>query len=203
MISTEAAMPPGVYPHGNKYKAMAGDRYLGLFPSLESAVNARVAAGSGAARSVGDNDYRVDGSTSAAISAYHWSDNGSGYLRTGRGQRRGSKQYLHQIAWKMYGGQCPAPGERIDHINGDKRDNRSCNLRLISHAGNCLNQSRASNVYPAGKRWSVRIARTNGTSFCGCYETEEIARLVARHVKQKWIELEVVQYLKESDDGNL
>lgn len=203
MISTESVTPRGVYPHGRKYKAVVGNRYLGLFSDVESAVNARVAAGAETTRSAGDSDYRVNDSISSAIAAYHWSDNGSGYLRTGRGQRRGSKQYLHQIAWKMYGGQCPAPGERIDHINGDKRDNRSSNLRLISHAGNCLNQSRASNVYPVGNRWSVRIARTGGTSFCGCYETEEIARLVARHVKQKWIELEVVQYLKESDDGNV
>ena len=43
----------------------------------------------------------------------------------------------HRIAWAIYYGEWPE-GE-IDHINGDKLDNRICNLRAVSAAENMKN----------------------------------------------------------------
>lgn len=58
-------------------------------------------------------------------------------------QLRGKKYTLHKMAWLfMYGS---FPESRIDHINGDKTDNRICNLRLCTNSENMLNTGLQSN----------------------------------------------------------
>lgn len=58
-----------------------------------------------------------------------------------RGYRRGKLGdqfvYAHRIIWKMVHGH---DAEVIDHIDGDRGNNRPENLRAISHAENCRNQ---------------------------------------------------------------
>lgn len=60
---------------------------------------------------------------------------GNGYLH---GCLFGIKHYAHRIVWALAYGAWPTAG--IDHINGDKRDNRMANLRDVVHAENCRNQ---------------------------------------------------------------
>ena len=55
----------------------------------------------------------------------------------------GKTYKAHRIVWLFHYGEWPK-GE-IDHINGDGRDNRLCNLRDVSHAENCKNMPLASN----------------------------------------------------------
>lgn len=67
------------------------------------------------------------------------------------------KQYLaHRIAWLFIAGEFPS--ESIDHVNGDKTDNRPCNLRLATISENNHNsKAHADNllgikgVCPTGK----------------------------------------------------
>lgn len=48
----------------------------------------------------------------------------------------------HRLAWYYAHGEWPAMC--IDHINGDKSDNRLCNLRHVTKAENCQNRRIAS-----------------------------------------------------------
>jgi len=59
-----------------------------------------------------------------------------GYLRL---RTRGHAYAIHRIAWMLtHGMEIPA-GMQIDHINGDRRDNRAVNLRLATPDENRLN----------------------------------------------------------------
>ncbi|CAH0197997.1 hypothetical protein SRABI106_01462 [Rahnella aquatilis] len=82
---------------------------------------------------------------------------------------------LHRIIWEMINGEIPE-GKVIDHINGDTKDNRLCNLRICSQADNLKNRKIHSNnrsgvkgVYfdQSGRsknKWRAQI-RVNGKKF--------------------------------------
>lgn len=50
----------------------------------------------------------------------------------------GARYYAHRVAWTLaYGVE---PSGFIDHINGDRADNRLCNLRCATHSENLRNR---------------------------------------------------------------
>jgi hypothetical protein len=65
-------------------------------------------------------------------------DNGKGYLRV---KIDGKNYRLHRLAWLYFYGELPV-GD-IDHINGNKKDNRIENLRDVSKSENMQNQKKA------------------------------------------------------------
>ncbi len=90
----------------------------------------------------------------------------------------------HRIIWAMHNGQIPDRME-IDHINGDKLDNRIENLRLTTPSQNQCN--RMAKKSPHGMKgisfdkrrerrpWSARIV-VNGTQYpLGAFATKEEA----------------------------
>lgn len=66
----------------------------------------------------------------------------------------GERYLLHRIIWKAVTNKDP-DGE-IDHINGDRADNRAKNLRCISHQDNGKNQGRRKD----------NTSGINGVSWC-------------------------------------
>ena len=71
-----------------------------------------------------------------------------GYLKIGvtYGKQR-VVMSVHRICWAIYYGEYPA--EHVDHLNGDGKDNRICNLRSCS-AGQNRRNSRISSLNKTG-----------------------------------------------------
>lgn len=88
------------------------------------------------------------------------------------------KRYrAHRLAWFLMSGEFPH-GD-IDHINGDRSDNRWSNLRCVTRSENQQNQSMHSNntsgvngVYWCKNRrkWRARIVANGKTSTIGFYD---------------------------------
>lgn len=79
-----------------------------------------------------------------------------GYLQIGFANR---SYAAHRLAWLYEFGS--APSLVIDHINGDKRDNRIANLRNVSQRANIENQRK-----PSGKNKTsglLGVWKTSGT----------------------------------------
>lgn len=75
-------------------------------------------------------------SGAAALNSQHT----EGYLYGGI---MGRKYFAHRVAWAMTHGAWPA--DQIDHINGDRRDNRAINLRAVRPIENNRNRKLPSN----------------------------------------------------------
>lgn len=59
--------------------------------------------------------------------------------RACHGKIFGELYYAHRVAWALYYGEWPA-GD-IDHVNGDRSDNRITNLRSVDHQSNMQNKA--------------------------------------------------------------
>lgn len=78
-------------------------------------------------------------------------------------------------------------GLEVDHINGDRLDNRRGNLRACSHAQNQKNMTRPRNNTSGFKgvsfrkdtnKWQVRICIDKKQTHIGCFDSARRAALV-------------------------
>ena len=104
----------------------------------------------------------------------------NGYLA---GRVLGIPAVAHRVVWAMATGQWlqPWPAEQIDHINGNREDNRLENLRVVTASANCRNQRLRQNNRSGvmgvhwdrqhGK-WVARIELAEGRKFLGRFTTK-------------------------------
>ena len=88
------------------------------------------------------------------IERYTWHINSKGYVRRHGGKENGKwvKSYLHRDILK------PSEAEQVDHVNGNKADNRRTNLRLCSNMQNQYNRPvRRHNTSGATGVWFRKI----------------------------------------------
>lgn len=95
----------------------------------------------------------------------------------------------HRIAWLLASGEWPPANVDIDHINGNRADNRLANLRLASRAQNSWN-SHAHNDSLHGfkgltwihgrQKWQVRICVHGSRKTLGHFTSLEDAQAVYR-----------------------
>jgi len=97
----------------------------------------------------------------------------------------------HRLAWYFFYGS--EPKGLIDHINGDRRDNRIANLRAADHRTNCENRRTAQKNNPTG---ALGVIARNGKFYAqigvngkrlhlGVFSTKESA--AAAYVEAKRI----------------
>jgi hypothetical protein len=88
---------------------------------------------------------------------------------------------VHRVVWKLHFGSEPA-GD-IDHLNGDRTDNRLDNLRDVAHRTNGENvvKARKSNasgflgVAKNGNKWAAYIHCEGATKYLGLHKSPELA----------------------------
>lgn len=110
-----------------------------------------------------------------------------GYLRTCINY----KSYkLHRLIFMMFYGYMPV---EIDHVNGNKTDNRIENLREVSHSQNEWNKSKTvrnttgiKNITFENGKWRVRVGANNKTINVGVFDNLELAELVAQEARSKY-----------------
>lgn len=115
---------------------------------------------------------------------------GGGYLTTAL---HGKRLALHRIAWAIVHGEWPE-GD-IDHINGDRADNRLANLRHVTRAENLRNRAKSSNnvsgipgvtFYTKYQKWMAKFEYKGRTHFVGYFENKDDA---ASAIRQKRLEV--------------
>lgn len=105
---------------------------------------------------------------------------------------------VHRIVWMLNRGDIPQ-GMHIDHINGDREDNRLCNLRLATARGNAMNSNRATGnsglrgVRRTGNRWQAHVRMGGRKQHVGMFSTKGEAAVAAAkaamrfHGEYSWV----------------
>jgi hypothetical protein len=100
--------------------------------------------------------------------------------------------YLHRLAWLYVYGNFP---KSLDHINGNKSDNRITNLRLANQSENLMNKgvqinntSGYSGIYfdAVMQKWASRVKVNGKYKYLGCYDTPDLAGGVCDAYRRKY-----------------
>lgn len=112
-----------------------------------------------------------------------WYLQANGYVRNRR-----TGDYLHRILMKA------TKGQIVDHINRNRIDNRSENLRIVDGTGNNLNRQpgksksgitgvRKRNV---GHTWIARIGLYGKEVYLGDFKTKQEAVVARRQAEKRY-----------------
>lgn len=111
-----------------------------------------------------------------------------GYVRI---RVMGRMHQAHRLAWLYVSGTWPE--NVIDHINGDKADNRIKNLRDVTHQENMRNAKQYStntsgvmgvSWHQGDQRWHARIEISGKRTYLGAFLEKEHA-IIARKAAEK------------------
>lgn len=95
----------------------------------------------------------------------------------------GKHHMAHRLIWKLMTGEDPV---QVDHIDGDRRNNRFSNLRNVTHAINMKNKSLYANnktgipgveYHERDKVWRAKIGVDGGQVQLGSYPTKHEATI--------------------------
>ena len=87
--------------------------------------------------------------------------------------------------------------DAVDHINGDRLDNRLVNLRDIGKQGNANNKNGSVRAVSGvrgvtkprnSKKWTARLVRNKTVKLLGSFDTLEEAVLARKEAEQKFLE---------------
>lgn len=115
----------------------------------------------------------IDDADAEIVAGHKWfaaTCKSSGRTYAARGVRELGDNGKHKVRIIFMHRELMKPPGRmvVDHINFDGLDNRRCNMRLATHAQNCLNTSRKHGssgyrgVYARSGGWQAMITDRNG-----------------------------------------
>jgi hypothetical protein len=123
----------------------------------------------------------IDDCDEALISSRAWRVGSHGYARINvKAQGKQMTVLLHRALL----GLLPGDKREVDHINGNKLDNRRCNLRLCEKRQNGANRGKQSNNrsgfkgvewHKASRKWCARIGYRNRSIHLGMFDSPELA----------------------------
>lgn len=92
----------------------------------------------------------------------------------------------HRVIWAILKREDPL-NYQIDHINGNKSDNKIKNLRKVTHGQNMRNKPSAKGFYFVAKekKWAAAIRVNKKKVSLGRFDTEEQAREAYLRAKEK------------------
>jgi len=114
----------------------------------------------------------VDDAVYPILSKYNWSTNNFGYVRAWIPSRK-REFYIHRLLLNA------RENQEVDHINGNKLDNRRENLRFVTRKQNMWNMAHIAKGYSwhsSSRKWQAQIKRNNKAYYLGTFATEAEAR---------------------------
>lgn len=97
----------------------------------------------------------------------------------------GSYQLVHRLIWLYVHGKWP--GEELDHVNGDKADNRIVNLREATRSQNMANlEAPGLGTWRRGNRYRAQITVNGSKIYLGWFSTEEEANQAYLEAKDRY-----------------
>lgn len=127
--------------------------------------------------------WKIKPSARTSLGAIAGTPNHDGYVRVGFKRKM---VFAHRIVWLLTYGEWPQ-GE-IDHVNGQRNDNRPENLRVVSRKENMQNQRCAHKTNRTGAlgvrktsnssqdRWYASIRADGRTHYLGVVDSVEAAK---------------------------
>jgi hypothetical protein len=104
---------------------------------------------------------------------------------TRTGYWRSSRQQVHRLVWLLFKGTLPELD--IDHVNGDRLDNRIENLREVTRKENLWNRKDVKGYSYCAKRkkYQARIRNNYAVTILGSFNTAQEAHDAYMTAKQK------------------
>lgn len=121
--------------------------------------------------------WRVDRRGKAKAGTKAGSVAGQGHIQV---RINGIRYYAHRLVWLLAYGTWPPAGFDVDHVDGDRANNRLGNLRLATPAQNQANTTKLRKTNTSGyrgvswhharKRWEARIRLSGRRTFLGYFD---------------------------------
>lgn len=119
----------------------------------------------------------IDSEDYERVSQFTWNCLKIGYAQCNRRAGEHSRKYMHRFILDY-------PDGLVDHINGDKLDNRKFNLRVCNQSSNSANAKKSINNTSGfkgvswdkkAKKWGAYLTKNYKHIFCGYFEDKEVA----------------------------
>lgn len=129
---------------------------------------------------IDDEDYNL-------ISMFNWIITKAGYVFTATTRKTRESLYLHRVIMGCIKGD----GKTVDHINGDKLDNRRNNLRFCTQKENIINscpygEVEYKGVYRHRNKFRAGVTIRKKPLHLGAYNTKKEAALAVDKAYRKY-----------------